>query len=88
MREYQKKNMQIKLFWYSRYWHIITTNRGISNNRNEPGHDVTIHLCSTGESFAGIANNVGYYLQQCGELKPYNVKIEYKDTHSSKFAIV
>ena len=23
-------------------------------------------------SFAGIANNVGYYLQKCGELKPYN----------------
>lgn len=39
-------------------------------------------------SFAGIANNVGYYLQKCGELKPYKVNIKYNDVHSSKFNIV
>lgn len=39
-------------------------------------------------SFAGIANNVGYYLQKCGELKPYKVNIKYNDVHSSRFNIV
>ena len=29
---------------------IVTTNRGISDNRNKSEYDVTIHLCSTGES--------------------------------------
>lgn len=39
-------------------------------------------------SFAGIANNVGYYLQKSGELKPYKVNIKYNDVHSSRFNIV
>lgn len=39
-------------------------------------------------SFAGIANNIGYYLQKCRELKPYKVKIKYNDVNSSKFNII
>ena len=39
-------------------------------------------------SFAGIANNIDYYLQKCRELKPYKVKIKYNDVNSSKFNII
>lgn len=39
-------------------------------------------------SFAGIANNVGYYLQKYGELKPYKVNLEYTETYSSTFGTV
>ena len=39
-------------------------------------------------SFAGIANNVGYYLQKYGELEPYKVNLEYTEIYSSAFGTV